>query len=249
MDHLPTQTLREIHARKSVRAYLENQTVSAETKELLFDAAIAAPTAGCMCLYTILDITDAAVKRELAVLCDNQSFIAKAPVVLVFLADWQRWHDSFVIATHAQTRTPDAGDLMLAAADALIAAQNVVAAAESLGLGSCYIGDVLERQEDIAALLHIPKYAVPVAMLCIGYPTQQQKERLKPERFPRKYIVHENSYQTADEAALRRMFSERNEKRPFDSEAPAMAARKWDSPFMSEMTRSVREWIRRFCGQ
>ena len=246
---MSTQTLKEIHARKSVRAYEEDRAVSPEVKAQLLEAALAAPTAGGMCLYTILDITDSEIKKKLASLCDNQPFIAKAPVVLVFLADWQRWHDSFTIATHGQTRSPGEGDLLLAAADALIAAQNVVVAAESFGLGSCYIGDVLEQQEDIAALLHIPQYAVPVGMLCIGYPTQQQKDRPKPKRFDAQYIVHENHYQTADEQTLRAMFSQRDAQRDFDQEAPAMAARKWDAPFMEEMTRSAREWIRRFCGR
>jgi nitroreductase len=220
--------------------------VTAEVKAQLFDAAIAAPTAGCMCLYTILDITDQAMKERLSVLCDNQPFIAKAPVVLVFLADWQRWHDSFVLTGGGQTRRPAEGDLLLAAADAIIAAQNVVVAAEALDLGSCYIGDVLEAQEEMAALLQIPPYAMPVAMLCIGYPTRQQQERPKPRRFDREYLVHENTYRLASAGQLRDMFDRRNEARGFDQEVPAMAARKWNSEFMAEMNRSVRAWLRRW---
>jgi len=240
-------TLSQLHARKSVRAYDLSRAVTGELKARLFDAAITAPTAGNMCLYAILDITDEGIKTKLSVLCDNQPFIAKAPVALVFLADWQRWFDGFAVAAGGGLRRPAEGDLLLAATDAVIAAQNVVVAAEALGLGSCYIGDILEQHEEIAALLNIPRYAVPVAMLCIGYPAQSQMDREKPPRFSRKYLVHENTYRAADEKALRAMFEERDPKRGFDHEVPAMAARKWNTEFMAEMNRSVKAWIGRWC--
>lgn len=247
MDEFKNSTLEEIKKRKSVRVYTD-RPVTREIKNQLLDAAIAAPTAGCMCLYTLLDITDPEIKKQLSVLCDNQPFIAKAPAVFIFLADWQRWYDSFLLVSSGKTRTPAEGDLLLAAADALIAAQNMVVAAESLGLGSCYIGDILERQEDISALLHLPAHAMPVGMLCIGYPATQQKEREKPARFDRRFLVFENIYQTANEETLRSMFASREGHRgDFDKEVPAMRMRKWDSEFMEEMNRSVRVWISRWC--
>ena len=77
---------------------------------------------------------------------------------------------------------------------ATIAAQNAVVAAESMGIGSCYIGDIMENCEAQRELLHLPDYVVPVGMLIFGYPTDQQKSRPKPERVEQKYIVHENGY-------------------------------------------------------
>ena len=83
-----------------------------------------APTAGNQMLYTILQITDQNLKERLAETCDHQPFIAKAPLVLVFLADFQRWYDAFASAgCHA--RLPAEGDLMLAVADACIAPRTV----------------------------------------------------------------------------------------------------------------------------
>ena len=248
MKMYENEVLRQLHARKSVRVY-EDKPVSREVKEALLEAALAAPTAGCMCLYTILDITDEAIKQRLSVLCDNQPFIGKAPIVLVFLADWQRWRDSFALVRGGKTRPAGEGDLLLAAADALIAAQNVVVAAEALGLGSCYIGDIIEQQAEIAELLCIPPQAVPVAMLCIGYPTQKQREREKPPRFRREAIVHTNRYSLADESALHTLFAQRHEKGDLDREATAMAARKWEADFMEDMNSSARRWIARFCGR
>lgn len=208
-------TLDALCARKSVRVFTE-EPVPQAVKNALFQAAMQAPTAGNQMLYTILDITDAALKARLADLCDHQPFIADAPVVLVFVADCQRWYDGFAAAGCAP-RPPREGDLLLAAADAAIAAQNTVVAAESFGLGSCYIGDILENCEDVRSALALPPYAVPAAMLVLGRPTQQQRERRKPARFDARYIVRENRY--------RRMTPEEHEamyraRRPEDGEQP-----------------------------
>ena len=123
--------LRALHERKSVRAYTGEPVTGAE-KEAILAAACAAPTAGNQQLYTILDITDQAVKDALAVSCDNQPFIAKASAVFVFCADCQKWYDAFR-SGGCDPRLPGAGDLMLAVTDCAIAAQNAVTAAESLG--------------------------------------------------------------------------------------------------------------------
>lgn len=247
---MENETLRQLHARKSVRVYDPDRPVTAEEKRQLLEAALAAPTAGCMSLYTVLDITHQDLKDRLAVLCDNQPFIATAPVVLVFLADWQRWYDSFLAAGIQNPRTPAQGDLFLAASDAVIAAQNIVVAAEALGLGSCYIGDVLEQSEKIAALLHIPRFAMPVAMLCIGAPTRQQRERTKPTRFPLESLVHENAYRQDGPDGLAAMHNARAAagKDGFPQAVLAMEKRKWSSDFMAEMNRSVRCWMERWVG-
>lgn len=146
-------------------------------------------------LYTIIDITDQVNKDKLALLCDNQPFIAKAPLALIFLADTQRWYESFKYA-ECEPRKPQAGDLLLACSDAVIAAQNTVVAAESFGIGSCYIGDILENREELCDLLDLSDYVVPATMLVYGYPTDQQKKRRKSVRFESKYIVHENAYKS-----------------------------------------------------
>ena len=163
------EVLRQLHARKSVRAFLD-KPVPPEVKLAVLEAACAAPTAGNQQLYTILDVTDQAVKDTLAETCDHQPFIAKAPMVLIFCADCRKWYDAYAAAGCAP-RSPGPGDLWLALSDANIAAQNAVTAAWSLGLGSCYIGDILENAETHRALLRLPEYVVPAAMLVFGYPT------------------------------------------------------------------------------
>ena len=83
--------IRQLLERKSVRVY-EDREIGETEKQMILEAACQAPTAGNQQLYTILDITDKEKKEALAVLCDNQPFIAKAPLVLIFLADCRKWY-------------------------------------------------------------------------------------------------------------------------------------------------------------
>ena len=139
------QVIQQLYDRKSVRVFTGRE-IAPEDKDAILRAAAQAPTAGNQQLYTILDITDQKLKDRLAVTCDNQPFIATAKMVLIFCADCQKWYDAY-LATGCAPRHPGVGDLLLAVSDTNIAAQNAVTAAQSLGIGSCYIGDVLENCE------------------------------------------------------------------------------------------------------
>lgn len=239
--------LDSLRQRKSVRVY-EDRPVAQTVKAQLIQAAIEAPTAGNQMLYTILDITDQAIKDRLAVTCDHQPFIATAPLVFVFLADCQRWLDAYRAAGLA-VREPGAGDLLLAIQDAVIAAQNMVVAGEAMGLGSCYIGDVLEKAEVHRELLGLDDYTLPIAMLVMGYPTEQQRQREKPKRFEARFIVQENQYRRLSEAEHREMFMARSPEIDFEGYLERFAARKYMSDFSLEMTRSSGVLLKPFLKQ
>lgn len=238
------EVIESLYRRKSVRAY-EDREIPEEMKQLILEAAMQAPSAGCQQLYTILDITDQKLKEALAETCDHQPFIAKAPMVLVFCADCKKWYDAYIEAG-CEPRKPGVGDLMLAVTDTVIAAQNAVVAAESLGLGSCYIGDIMENCEEQRKLLQLPDYVFPAAMLVFGWPTKQQKERQKPERCDLKHIVHENTYRSMDGAELRDMFAHECKNRTYEEWCSAFCKRKYNSDFSREMSRSVAKYLEQF---
>src|SRR5512139_928770 len=118
-------TLKVIEKRRSLRMYAPTP-LEPEEKEAILHAAMRAPTAGAMMLYTIIEVEDQALKDQLAETCDHQPFIATSPFVLLFLADYQRWVDLYAAAgcerraaeLGIETRPPAEGDLILALMDA-----------------------------------------------------------------------------------------------------------------------------------
>ena len=239
-----TDVIRQLYERKSVRVF-EDREISQEVKDAVLGAAVQAPTAGCQQLYTIIDVTDPTLKEALAEACDHQPFIAQAKMVLVFCADCRKWYEAFK-AAGCQPRQPGEGDLLLAVTDAAIAAQNAVVAAHSLGLGSCYIGDIMENCEQERDLLSLPAYVFPAAMLVFGYPTEQQKRREKPARAAMKHIVHENGYRLMAAAELEEMLLPRAGQMDYIRYMQLFCERKYNSDFSREMTRSVRRYLADF---
>ncbi|TFH32280.1 MAG: nitroreductase [Anaerolineales bacterium] len=248
--------LQTIHQRKSIRAY-EDRPIPEELRQAILDAAMRAPTAGNMMLYSILEVSDQGAKNKLVETCDNQPFIAEAPLVLIFLADYQRWYDTFMVSgvvSFCEDKgvpmvKPEEGDLFLACCDALIAAQTAVIAAESFGIGSCYIGDILENYEIHKQMFDLPPYAVPIAMLCFGYPTEEQRTREQTSRLPQEFVVHKDRYRRFEAMEFERMFeSSRNQAEAASSPRPniglQMYKRKFSAAFSAEMRRSVSAMLR-----
>jgi FMN reductase (NADPH) len=256
------ETIELLLKRRSVRSFAP-QKIEEEQIALLKEATLRAPTAGNMVLYSILEIDNQATKEELARLCDNQIMIAKAPLVWVFVADLAKWvtyyreEQAIAKAQSIQWREPAAGDLMLAIDDALIAAQNAVIAAEALGLGSCYIGDVLEQHEDITELLQLPPYTAVATMVIFGLPPEhfgsQTSQSLRPAA---EHVFMQEHYRPLELAQLREAYGKQEEQMrkqrrlPYDNQgtiADYYYLRKYCSSFMEEMNRSVRlmlqQWL------
>lgn len=237
-------TIQELYNRKSVRVFT-GEPISKEKKELILNVATQAPTAGNQQLYTIIDVTDRKLKEKLAVTCDNQPFIAEADMVLIFLADCQKWYEGFK-DVKAEPRNPGVGDLMLAVTDAAIAAQNAVVAAESLGIGSCYIGDIMENAEIHKEILQLPNYVFPAVMLVFGYPTKQQMLREKPARVELSHVVHENSYRNMNAEEREEMWKSKAVAMSYEEWMKRFCERKYNSDFSKEMSRSVGVYLQRF---
>lgn len=240
------QIIESLYKRKSVRAYSERK-ITKDEKEILFEAAKQAPTAGNMTLYSIIDVTDQAKKEACAKYCDNQPFIADADMVVIFLADYRRWYKVFK-AVDNEVRHPGVGDYELAIVDATIAAQNMVVAAESMGIGSCYIGDIIEHFEEIQAMFNLPANVAPACMLVLGYPDQKNIEREKPVRFDNDVFIFENEYHDLSEDEIYDAFKRRNPALKDPKEfALHIKNFKWpNNGFSDEMNRSNQIIIENF---
>lgn len=236
--------INQLYQRKSVRSFTDREIDENIVQEIL-RAAVMAPTAGNQQLYTILRITDRSLLERLSESCDHQPFIAEGKLVLVFCADCLKWYEAF-LHSGCEPRAPGEGDLMLAMADTYIAAQNAVVAAESYGIGSCYIGDIMENIEIQRDILGLPEYVFPAALIVFGYPTEQQRHRPKPLRVDMEYVVHENSYQRLSPAQLRAMLEKKSPDGNYDAWIKAFCERKYNSGFSREMTRSVKAFLKQF---
>lgn len=236
--------INQLIQRKSVRVF-EDREIDTEIVNEILNAAVMAPTAGNQQLYTILQITDPEIKSKLAESCDHQPFIAEAKLLLVFCADCLKWYNAYK-SIGCDPRKPGVGDLLLAVDDALIAAQNAVIAAESYGIGSCYIGDIMENIELQRDILKLPDLVFPAALLVFGYPTEAQRKRTKPVRSPLETIVQQNSYHIHSDEELKLMIEPKSGNSDFTEWLSAFFKRKYDSDFSKEMTRSVQEALRAF---
>ncbi len=254
------ETLKVIDDRRSLRGY-DSREISEEHKKWILHSAFRAPTAGNMMHYSIIEVADQKIKDKLVTTCDNQPFIAKAPLVLLFLADLQRWYDLFEysgVPDLCKERgidyvTPQESDLLLASCDAVIAAQNAVIAAEALGIGSCYIGDIMENIETHREMFDLPKWVFPITLLCFGYPLREDREtREKTPRFSEEFVYFKNKYSHVDIKAFESEFAKRFEDRKdLYKDVPNIGQllflRKTGSDFAAEMRRSVkvalRDWV------
>ena len=257
------ETLKILQKRRSVRAFSE-KALTEEQVSLIKDATLRAPTAGNMALYSVVEVHDQSKKELLAKYCDNQPMIAKAPLVWVLLADMQKWVNYFTEGGSrekgekeglASWRDPALGDLHLCMQDAIIAAQNAVVAAESLGIGSCYIGDVIENFEGVRDLLQLKQYTVPACMLIFGHPKSEPTGKQTP-RCPQEAIFMRDSYQSPTLEQLESAFSEHEQRRrdskvlPFNntgSIADHYYFKKHTSDFMEEMNRSTKVMFDHWC--
>jgi nitroreductase len=243
------ETIKLLMERKSVRQFVMEE-MPAEDIRTILEAAVQAPTAGNKSLWTAINVTDPEKKLALSKSCDNQPFIATAPLVLVFCADYKRWFDMYkTLDLGEELRVPGEGDFLLAAADTFIAAHASVVAADALGYGSCYIGDIVENCDIQREILGLPEYVKPVCMAVYGRPTQNQIDRRKPPRFKVEDLVHENTYRAIDAEKMVDMLGERQnlEGEALDRWLLAFCKRKWNCDFSREMTRSAAQMIREWC--
>jgi nitroreductase len=250
------ETIRLIEDRKSLRRYADRE-IPEKLLNQVIHSAMRAPTAGNMMMYSIIVIKDQDIKNTLSETCDHQPFIAKAPVLLLFLADVEKWHRYFLLSDvleyekkrAGQYEFPTMADLMLGISDALIAAQTAVITAESLGLGTCYIGDIMENYEIHSKLLNLPKRSFPIGLLTLGYPVDGLAQK-KTDRFDPAYIVSQDRYQVLEDHEILKMFKDREglfkEDNPYKAQnyAQMFYGRKCGSDFMMEMNRSIGEMLK-----
>ncbi len=177
---------------RSVRAYLP-QPLPTGTLELLVAAAQSAATSSNLQTWSVVAVEDAERKARLAQLAGGQAQIRQCPLFLVWLADLARLGHIGDQRGLAHQGLSYLEMFVTAVVDATLAAQNAVVAAESLGLGTVYIGAMRNRPEAVARELSLPPNGFAVFGLCVGYPDPAHPAAVKP-RLPQPAVLHRETY-------------------------------------------------------
>lgn len=175
--------------RRTIRKYTGQDIPDALLNELL-EVAVRASNTGNMQLYSVVVTRDQVNKEKLAPAHFNQPMITKAPVVLTFCADANRF------VKWAEQRNAVAGfdnlqTFIASTIDAMLFAQSFCTAAEEKGLGICYLGTTAYNADRIIEALSLPRLVVPLVTVTVGYPDGMPEQ---VERLPLSAVVHQESY-------------------------------------------------------
>ncbi len=191
-----------IKERRTIRKYKVMDVDKTLIHDLLATASRAA-TMGNMQLYSVVETRSKTVKEALAPLHFNQPMVMSAPVVLTFVADFNRFtrwcdlsdadagYDNFLSFSNAMT-------------DTLLFCQNFCTLAEEAGLGTCFLGTTVYNPMGIIDVLKLPRLTFPVATITVGYPDENPEQ---PDRLDISDVIHEDVYQTVSDADIRKIFA------------------------------------------
>lgn len=184
-----TPVIEQIHRHASVRDY-KADPVDRSLVEAIVGAGQRAATSSNLQMYAVVAVTDEHKRAELARLTGNQAHVAQAPIFLAWCADLSKLDRAAQLRNHPHSHS-HVENFVLAAVDVALAAQNSVLAAESLGLGTCYIGSLRNQPRAVVELLGLPRLMFPLVGLTVGWPNVQAAIR---PRLPQRAVLHWEAY-------------------------------------------------------
>jgi nitroreductase len=200
-------TIAFLLSHRTIRAY-KPDPLPAGTLETLIAAASSASTSSNLQTWSVVAVTDHVTKVELSKVGADQKYIYECPLLLVWIADLSR-NNRLGREEGVHLAANDTLEMLLMAAmDATLAAQNATVAAESLGLGMCYIGGLRNDAARVAELLKLPPGAMAVFGMCVGYPKDGLATEVKP-RLPQSIVLHRETYKVGSETADRTAYDKR----------------------------------------
>jgi len=192
---MSTPTIEQIHRHFSVRAY-KPDAVPADLVETVVVAGQRASTSSNLQTYSVVAVTDPAKIERLAELSGGQKQIRQAPVFLTWCADLSRL-DRICRARGYEQVAEHVESFLVAAVDAALAMQNAALAAESLGLGMCYIGALRNHTAEAIELLELPRLDFPISGMALGWPAAEPFIR---PRLSLEAVLHWERYDTTGAA-------------------------------------------------
>ena len=184
------EVIKLLNNHRSIRNYT-SELISDEYLDLIIRASQSAPSSINGQQVTIIGVKDEKNKKKLSELVGDQVYVDKAPLFLVFCADFYRAKLAAEITGEKLVITESEEARLVGAVDVGLALSNAIAAAESLGLGIVPIGGIRKEPEAVAELLGLPQFVFPMVGLAIGHPAETSE--VKP-RFPKEVVYHSEVY-------------------------------------------------------
>jgi FMN reductase (NADPH) len=190
---MTTPTIELIYQHGSVRQY-KPDPVPDELVEEIVAAGQRASTSSNLQTYSVISTTNKEKIAQIQEITGGQKHISQAPNFLLWCADFSRLKR---VCQHQgyQLNADYLENFLVAAVDAAIASQNAGLAAESLGLGFCYIGAIRNHPRQMISLFKLPEFVYPMFGMTIGWP---EKPPLIRPRLPLRAILHKETYQEDD---------------------------------------------------
>lgn len=195
---MTNSTIQLIHQHGSVRHY-KPDPVPKEMIATIVAAGQRASTSSNLQMYSVVVTMDEDKRDKLMVLCGNQKHIRQAPAFLAWCADLSRLERICALQGYVQ-EAGNMENLLMAVVDVAVAMQNAALAAESLGLGLCYIGGIRNNPQDVIDLFNLPKLVFPVSGMTLGWPVKTPRTR---PRLALNAVLHWDRYNVDDEDDLR----------------------------------------------
>ena len=196
--------IQQMHHHRSIRRYKPDPVPEEVLNEIL-EAGIRASSSGNMQSYSVIVTRDPDLKQALLEPHLQQRMVVEAPLLLTFCADFNRMR-RWLALSDAPDNFDNFFSFMVGAIDAVLVSQNMALAAESQGLGICYLGSTLSSCSRIGEILKLPEHVMPVTGFVLGYPDEDPDLRY---RLPRKGLVHHETYQPYSDQDIEAIYAEK----------------------------------------
>jgi nitroreductase len=201
------EVIEQIHKHRSIRHYRPDPVPEELLTEIL-EAGIRTSSSGNMQSYSIIVTRDENLRQQLYQAHMKQNMVLEAPVFLTFCADFHRTRQ-WLSLREAPDNFDNFFSFMVGAIDAVLVSQTTALAAESRGLGLCYLGSTLASADQIGEILDLPLNVLPVVGFSLGYPSEDPGLR---DRLPLEGLVHREKYQSLSDQEILETFSDREIK-------------------------------------
>jgi nitroreductase len=183
-----------MHNRRSIRKFTDKE-ITKEVLEQILTAGFRAPFAAQLCSIVYTSDKEKMKKfKRIGVYPTTQ-------ILMIFFIDYDRM-EKIIKARGYENIFDDSMSLWLGIQDATLVIENVILAAEALGLGSVLLGAVPQRADTVSEVFKVPQRVFPVVGLCLGYPDPSVETEIRP-RYPLKYSAFEEEYKVLDETEIK----------------------------------------------